>query len=90
MARISRDPDVMGGEPCIEGRRVSVRQIVEMVLDADRSPEYVADQLDLDLSDVHSALAYYYDHPEEMEAVKERRREQLEQIKRQSTNPAVQ
>lgn len=80
----------MGGEPCLEGRRVSVRQVAEMVLDAGHSPEYVADQLDLKLSKVHIALAYYYSNPEEMEKVKQKRREQLRRIQKRSTNPAVQ
>lgn len=58
MTEIVRSEAVLGGDPRLEGRRISVLQISEMVLDGDQSPEYVADQLDISLGDVHSALAY--------------------------------
>lgn len=47
---IVRTEDVLGGEPRLEGRRISVLQIAERVIDAGQSPEYIADQLDLSLS----------------------------------------
>lgn len=62
--------DVLDGDPRIEGRRVSVLQIAEPVL-AGHDPATVADQFDLSLSDVHEALAYYYDHPDEMESIRQ-------------------
>lgn len=40
---IVRTEDVLGGEPRLEGRRISVLQIAERVIDADQSPEYIAD-----------------------------------------------
>lgn len=57
--------DVLGGDPRLEGRRITVLQVADLVLD-DHAPEYVADQLDLSLADVHEAMAYYYNHPDEM------------------------
>lgn len=72
---IVRTEDVLGGEPRLEGRRISVLQIAERVIDAGQSPEYIADQLDLSLGEVYHALAYYYDHIEEMNAIRERHRE---------------
>jgi uncharacterized protein (DUF433 family) len=74
--RIVETDDVLGGKPRLEGRRISVLQIAEMVLDADYDPAEVADQLDVDLADVHLALAYFYDNIEEMDRL-ERRREEL-------------
>lgn len=62
-------------EPHIEGRRITVRQIVAAVEDGDLEPETVADEYDLSLADVYRALTYYYDHPEEMEAVERKRHE---------------
>ena len=35
----------------------------------------VVDRFDLTASDIYHALAYYHDHPEEMRAAEERRRE---------------
>lgn len=72
---IVKTDDVLGGDPRIEGRRVSVLQIADLVL-GDHAPEDVADQLDLSLADVHEAMAYYYTHPDEMRAL--RRDEDLE------------
>jgi len=37
------------------------------------TPETVASRLDLSLSEVYHALAYYHDHPDEMRAVEEER-----------------
>jgi uncharacterized protein (DUF433 family) len=62
-------------EPHVEGRRVTVRAIVERVEDTGLDPQTVADQYDLALADVYRALTYYYDHPDEMAAVERRRRE---------------
>ena len=72
MTEIVRTDDVLGGDPRLDGRRISVLQIIDLVLEADRSPEYVADQLDISLAEVHTALAYYYDHPDEIEAIRDR------------------
>lgn len=71
---IVRTDGVLGGEPRLEGRRISVLQVVDMVRDGE-SPEYVADQLGITLAEVHTALAYYYEHPEEMREIRERHRE---------------
>lgn len=72
-ARIVTTPDVLGGEPRIEGRRISVRQIHEWVESAGRTPQSVADRYDLDVADVYRALTYYHDNPAEMQAVQRRR-----------------
>jgi uncharacterized protein (DUF433 family) len=66
---IVSDDDVMGGEPRIEGRRITVRQVKEWVEDGGEAPEAVAERHDLALADVYRALAYYHDHPDEMAAV---------------------
>jgi len=72
MADIVRTDDVLGGDPRLDGHRISVLQVADMVLDGGDAPEYVADQLGISLGKVHTALAYYYDNPDEMEAVRER------------------
>lgn len=69
---IVRTEDVLGGEPRLDGRRISVLQIAERVIDAGQSPEHIADQLDLALGEIYHALAYYYDHIDEMNAIRER------------------
>ncbi|MEF8821544.1 MAG: DUF433 domain-containing protein [Halovenus sp.] len=66
MTRIVRTDDVLGGEPRIDGTRIGVLDFSELVIDGGYSPEDVADQLGRSLGEVYGALAYYYDHPEEM------------------------
>lgn len=73
--RVQRIVQELMDEPHVEGRRVSVLQLYEAVEGANRHPVEVADQLALDVGDVYAALAYFYDHREEMEAVRARRDE---------------
>lgn len=80
-ARIVRDPDVLDGEPKIEGRRVSVRQIAEWVEEGDLTARTVADRHDLDVADVYAALAYYHSHPDEMAAVDRKLREREQEAR---------
>lgn len=81
--RIVRDDDVMGGEPRIEGRRITVRQVVEWVEDAGMSAQSVADRYDLDVADVYRALTYYHEHPDEMAQVeRERTRQERRALER--------
>lgn len=67
---IVKTDGVLDGDPRIEGRRISVLQVADMVLGGDHTPEFVADQLGLSLAEVHEALAYYYRHPDEMDALR--------------------
>lgn len=87
MVGIVRTEDVLGGEPRLEGRRISVLQIADLVLDAGHSVEYVADQLDVSLADVHSALAYYYEHADEMHRIRARHRELESILASRTTSP---
>ena len=70
MAEIVRTDDVLGGDPRIEGTRVGVLHVYELVVGGGHSAADVADQLDLSLGEVYSALAYYHEHPEEMREVR--------------------
>jgi uncharacterized protein (DUF433 family) len=56
--RITMDPEVMGGKPCIRGMRVTVGMIVE-ALAAGRSVEQLlADFPYIEESDIREALAF--------------------------------
>lgn len=65
--RITKKPDVCGGRACIAGHRIRVMDIVirheDLGMSAD---EIVSDYPQLSLSDVHAALAYYFDNVEEI------------------------
>ena len=71
MTEIVETPEVLGGKPRIEGRRISVLHIVDRVQEG-RTPDEVASMFDLTLGEVYSALAYYHEHPEEMRELRER------------------
>lgn len=87
MTEIVKTEGVLGGKARLEGRRISVFQIGEMAVSADHSPEYIADQLDISLAEVHTALGYYYAHPEEMDVIRERQRQTTDRLKTRSDAP---
>ncbi|EMA36585.1 DUF433 domain-containing protein [Halococcus hamelinensis] len=72
---IDRGPGKQGGEPCVAGTRVPVRRVGDLVEREGRSPAETAERYDLSVSDVHRALAYYHDHPDEMDRYDRRERE---------------
>ena len=57
MADIVCTPGVLGGKARLEGRRISIIDIAERVLDHGQTPASVADQLDVSLAESHAALA---------------------------------
>lgn len=73
MAEIVTTEGVLGGKPRLKGRRIGVLHLHDVVQAT--SPEHAADQFDISLAEVHTALAYYYDHPDEMHELRERQRE---------------
>lgn len=63
--RITVDPDVCGGRPCIRGLRVRVKDILDLLAGASRD-EILADYPYLEPDDISAALAYaaeLVDHP---------------------------
>ncbi|MFQ3320282.1 MAG: hypothetical protein ACI80F_002361 [Natronomonas sp.] len=70
-ARIVRDEDVMGGEPVIRGRRITVLRIYALVHERDLPVEEVASMHDLDVADVEAALDYYEENPDVIAEVRE-------------------
>ncbi|MEO8659498.1 MAG: DUF433 domain-containing protein [Bryobacteraceae bacterium] len=67
LERITRNPDVMGGKPCIRGTRVTVGTIVGLVASG-RSPAEIAGAYPyLDEEDVRQALGYAAWRVEEIE-----------------------
>jgi uncharacterized protein (DUF433 family) len=64
--RITADPDVMAGLPCIRGLRFPVATVVAMVADGMTADEILAEHPDLTAEDIHESLLYA------AEAVRER------------------
>ena len=64
---IEINPEIAGGKPRIAGHRITVQDIAvwheRLGLDADA----IASQYDVSLASVYAALAYYFDHREEID-----------------------
>ncbi|HEV2194768.1 MAG TPA: DUF433 domain-containing protein [Candidatus Acidoferrum sp.] len=56
--RITRDPNVMGGKPCIRGMRVTVGMIVGQIGAGHSIEELLADYPYLEREDILQALRY--------------------------------
>jgi uncharacterized protein (DUF433 family) len=68
LTRITRDPEVMGGKPCIRGMRVTVGTIVGLIASGRTTPDILAAYPYLDEADIREALAYAAWRVEELEA----------------------
>jgi uncharacterized protein (DUF433 family) len=66
---ITKDPRVCGGKACIDHTRIRVMDVA-LLHRQGKKPEDLIDyfSLSLSLAQIHGALTYYYDHPEEIEA----------------------
>jgi len=65
---VTKDPRVCGGKACIDSTRIRVMDVVLLQrqgLKPEDMIEYFS--VPLSLAQVHGALTYYYDHPEEIE-----------------------
>jgi uncharacterized protein (DUF433 family) len=60
-------PAVAGGKPRIAGHRITVQNIVVWHERLGRNIDEIAADYDLTLSDIHAALAYYFDHQAEID-----------------------
>ena len=66
-AHITRTPGICGGRPRIEGHRVRVQDVaVEHEWEALSAEEICHQHPALTLAEVYSALAYFYDHRDEI------------------------
>ena len=75
---VDADESELHDEPHIAGSRITVLQIYERVKERGLNPETVAGRYDLPVADIYHALAYYHDNPEEMDRVREQRRDAVE------------
>lgn len=84
-AHMVRTPGVRGGRPRIDGHRIRVQDVaIEHGWQA-MSPEEICHQHpELTLAEVHSALAYYYDHRDEIHAEIAHDRESADEFRRRN------
>jgi uncharacterized protein (DUF433 family) len=67
LTRITFDPEIMGGKPCIRGMRVTVGTLVGLVASGKTVDEVLADYPYLEREDILEALSYAAWRAEERE-----------------------
>lgn len=65
--RITRNPEVMGGKPCLRGMRVAVGTIVSLLASGHSNGAILAAYPYLEQEDIRQALAYAAWRAEEIE-----------------------
>jgi uncharacterized protein (DUF433 family) len=81
---IVRTPGTCGGLPRIEGTRISVNMIVREVVRGRMTPEEVLMlHKHLTLAQIHSALAFYFDNKEEVDAALKKGEEVVKKLRDQ-------
>jgi uncharacterized protein (DUF433 family) len=87
---IDKTPGVCGGKPRIAGHRIRVMDIVVCHEQQGMSPDEIASYYPgITLADIHAALAYYFDHRDEIQRDIEDERRFVEEV-RQSTPSVLQ
>ena len=86
--RIIRTPGICGGKTCIAGHRVRVLDIVVWHEHQGMTPDEIVSHIpSITLADVHAALAYYFDHIEEIQEEMRTERAFAEEFRRK--NPSL-
>lgn len=81
---IVKTPGILAGKPRLDGYRISVQHVAVDYEHFGMSPDAICDAYPgLTLAQVHAALAYYYDHREEILADIEDDEKFAEDFKRQ-------
>lgn len=81
-SHIDVTPGVAGGKPRIAGHRITVQNIVIWHERLGLSADEIATEYGLSLADVYAALAYYYDHREEIDRTVREDEEFIAQLRR--------
>ena len=58
LSRITIDPNVCFGKPCIRGHRIWVSLILDLMATGSTIEEILVEYPDLSISDIHACLAY--------------------------------
>jgi uncharacterized protein (DUF433 family) len=80
-------PGIAGGKPRIDGHRITVQNVVEWHEHSGWCPDEIAEGYSLTLAEVHAALAYYFDHREEIDRAIREDREFAQALRHTSPSP---
>jgi len=64
---ITKNPAVRSGKPCVAGTGLRVTDLVVAHLFHKRSPDEITSDYEIPLAQVYAALAYYYQHKNELD-----------------------
>ena len=81
--RIVQTDGRCGGKPRIAGHRITVQEIVVRHERMGKSVDEIANEYDLSLADVYTALAYYFVHREDIDRSIDESRAYVEKMKDQ-------
>ncbi|WP_334700215.1 DUF433 domain-containing protein [Nostoc sp.] len=73
--------DVRSGKPCIVNTRIAVEDVAVMYLKLGYSLLEIAGKYDLSLASVYAAMAYYFDHRDEIDRRTAKENELVEVLK---------
>jgi uncharacterized protein (DUF433 family) len=65
---IVSNPKIRNGRPIIAGTTLPVQDVAAHHIYRHYTPEELAKQLQISLAQVHAALAYYFEHQDEIDA----------------------
>jgi len=86
--RIAKAPGVCGGKACMAGHRIRVSDVVAWHEHQGMTPDEIVSHFPtITLADVHAALAYYFDHLEEIQQEMQTERALSEEFRR--NNPSL-
>lgn len=85
---ISRDPTIYGGRPCIDGHRIAVHDIAARLRQG-HTPDQIAATYSLSRGQVYAALAYYFDHQEEIDGELADDEAEIRRLARTDISPAA-
>ena len=79
-------PGISGGKPRIAGHRITVENIVIWHERLGKSADEIAGDYDITLADVYAALAYYFDHRNEIDRSLEESRAFVKILRQQTSS----
>ncbi|MFC2173385.1 DUF433 domain-containing protein [Acidobacteriota bacterium] len=80
-AYIEVSESTSGGKPRIAGRRITVQDIVIWHDRMGRSADELAAEYDLTLAEIYAALAYYFDHRDQIDSSLQESRRFIEALR---------
>lgn len=78
---------VQRGIPRVEGTEATVLDVYQLARENGESPEGVAETLGITLAEVYEALAYFYNHPDEMHEARDIKEQMGEELAERTMSP---